>query len=88
MKMRAYNNQNVRNPDVEHPTYYTQGKIECVDFIIDQGLNFCLGNAIKYIVRCGNKRSLGISAQEKKIQDLQKAIQYIKFEIEHEKGER
>ena len=25
---------------VEHPSYYNQGKIECVDFILDQKLNF------------------------------------------------
>lgn len=59
---------------VAHPHHYTQGKIECIDFIIDKGLNFCLGNAVKYIVRCnlkGNKR-----------QDLLKARQYIDFELE------
>lgn len=59
---------------VAHPPHYTSGNIECIDFIIDKGLNFCLGNAIKYIVRCNHKG--------KKREDLLKAKQYINFELE------
>lgn len=73
---------------VEHPEHYTYGKIECIDFIYDKELNFSLGNAIKYIVRAGKKKSAGMNSSDKKIQDLEKAIQYLKFEIEREKGIR
>lgn len=59
---------------VSHPPHYTYGKIECIDFICDKKLNFNLGNAIKYIVRADHKGS--------KRQDLEKAIQYLNFEIE------
>lgn len=58
---------------VTHPAHYTEGRIECIDFIIDKKLDFCLGNAIKYIVRAGKKD--GNSAE----QDISKAIQYLEF---------
>lgn len=76
------------NDSVSHPSHYTYGKIECIDFIFDKDLDFALGNAIKYIVRAGHKSSVGMSDEEKTIQDLEKAKQYIDFEIEHIKGER
>lgn len=82
------NSINPVNDAVHHPSHYTQGKIECIDFIYDKELNFSLGNAIKYIVRAGHKKSNGMSDQEKTIQDLEKAKQYIDFEIEHIKGNK
>jgi hypothetical protein len=60
--------------EVAHPEHYTTGKIEVIDFIVDQKLDYALGNAIKYICRCNHKGH--------KVLDLQKAIQYLKFEIE------
>ena len=38
---------NINNP-VTHPSHYTSGKIEVIDFITDQKLDFCLGNVVKY----------------------------------------
>ena len=76
------------NDKVKHPSHYTYGKIETIDFIYDKNLNFALGNAIKYIVRSGRKQSEGMSVEEKRIEDLEKAMQYIQFEIEHIKGKR
>lgn len=61
---------------VSHPSHYTDTKIEVIDFIVDKKLDFCLGNAIKYIVRAGKKDPT------KTIEDLRKAIQYINFEID------
>ena len=60
------------------PTYYRRGRIEVWDFIRDQGLNFHLGNAIKYICRAGYKSS--------KIEDLEKAIHYLQNELHHEEN--
>lgn len=65
---------------VHHPSHYTYGKIETIDFIMDKDLNFNLGNAVKYVVRSGHKGNA--------VQDLEKAKQYIDFEIQHLKGER
>lgn len=66
----------MNNENVSHPSHYTYGKIECIDFITDKHLDFCLGNAIKYIVRAGHKD------KTKTIEDLQKAKQYIDFYID------
>ena len=78
----------VHDDAVSHPSHYTYGKIECIDFILDKGLDFPLGNAIKYIVRAGRKKSNGMDEKDKTIEDLSKAIQYIDFEIQKLKGER
>lgn len=40
---------------IDHPAYYGKDKIEAIDFIEAHGLNFSLGNAVKYIMRAGNK---------------------------------
>ncbi len=60
------------------PRYYKRGSWDVWDFIRDQGLNFHLGNAIKYVCRAGYKDS--------KIEDLQKAIHYLENELEHEEN--
>ena len=60
---------------VNHPNHYTTGKFEVIEVIEDWGLGFNLGNAIKYIGRCEHK--------ENKKQDLEKALWYIKREIQN-----
>lgn len=64
------------NDPVNHPSHYTNGKIEVCDFIMDKNLNFCLGNAIKYISRCQIKYG-----GTKRIEDLKKAKWYIERQI-------
>ena len=59
---------------VNHPLHYNTGNIEVIDAILDWKLNFCLGNAVKYIARCEHKNN--------KIEDLKKAIFYLNREIE------
>ena len=60
---------------VNHPSHYTDGKIEVIEFIEDKNLNYHKGNAIKYICRAGKKDP------QKEIEDLRKAIWYITREI-------
>jgi hypothetical protein len=62
-----------KNPSnsVDHPKHYNSGKFEVIDIIEDQNLGFCLGNAIKYILRAGKKD------ESKTKEDLEKAIWYI-----------
>ena len=60
---------------INHPSHYTDGKIEVIEFIEDKNLNYHKGNAIKYICRAGKKDP------QKEIEDLQKAIWYINREI-------
>ena len=57
------------------PSYYRRGSIEPWDFIRDQGLNYHLGNAIKYICRAGHKDCMEA--------DLRKAIHYLENELNH-----
>lgn len=66
----------IKADNVNHPSHYTDGKIEVIDFIEDKGLNYHRGNAVKYISRAGKKNP------EKEIEDLQKAAWYINREIE------
>ena len=66
------------NKNVDHPKHYNVGAIEVIDVIEDWNLNFCLGNAIKYIARCAYKGH--------KKEDLEKAIWYLKRELEKEEG--
>ena len=63
---------------VNHPSHYNQG-IEVIDIIERWGLNFSLGNAIKYILRSPYKG--------KQIEDLEKARWYIDREINRLKGD-
>lgn len=65
---------------VNHPAHYTDGKIEVIDFILDKRLNFCRGNAVKYIARAGKKDPA------KEIEDLEKAVWYLNCEITRLKG--
>lgn len=58
---------------VNHPPHYKQGGIETIDFIEAKGLNYHLGNAVKYITRADLKGN--------RLQDLQKARWYLDREI-------
>lgn len=63
------------NDVVNHPSHYTDGKIEVIDFIEEKKLNFHRGNAVKYISRAGKKDPT------KEIEDLKKAVWYLDREI-------
>lgn len=76
LKMINHMIQQAKPDPVNHPNHYTSGKIEVIDFILDQGLNFCRGNAVKYVSRAGKKDVA------KEIEDLKKAIWYIQREID------
>lgn len=65
---------------IKHPSHYTaERKYEPKDVIRDWELNFNLGSAVKYISRAGRKGD--------KIEDLEKARQFLDFEIEALKEE-
>ena len=65
--------------NVEHPSHYNQGNIECIDAMIaaytkEEVIAFCKLNAFKYICRANNKA--------KRLEDLQKADWYLDKVIE------
>ena len=64
------------NDNVNHPSHYTDGNIETIDFIERFcSDNFHTANAIKYISRAGKK------AQSPEQEDIKKAIWYLKRRI-------
>lgn len=51
---------------VNHPPHYKVGGMETIDFIEAKGLDYCLGNVVKYITRSehkGNKKEDLLKAQ-------------------------
>lgn len=65
--------QDTKHDPVNHPKHYTghPSGVECIT--ITEHLNFCLGNAIKYIWRAGEKGDA--------LEDLKKARWYVDREI-------
>jgi hypothetical protein len=64
--------------EVNHPDHYKVGGIETIDFIEAKGLNYHLGNVIKYITRADHKGS--------RLKDLKKAQWYLNraiYNLEH-----
>jgi len=59
---------------VNHPPHYTSHPSGVEVIQITEHMNFCLGNAIKYILRADHKGN--------QIQDLKKAVWYLNREIE------
>lgn len=65
--------------EINHPKHYTShpSGVECID--IAEHMNFCLGNAVKYIWRAGLK-------SEDAEKDLEKAIWYLNRELSRVKS--
>jgi hypothetical protein len=60
--------------DAINPEHYTRFPVEVIE--ITQHLNFCRGNAVKYLARAGHKDP------NKEVEDLKKALWYVQKEIE------
>lgn len=65
------------NDIVNHPSHYTTGEIEVIDYIVDkltpeQLEGYCVGNSLKYISRYRHKNG---------IEDLKKAVWYLNYWI-------
>jgi Protein of unknwon function (DUF3310) len=60
---------------INHPQHYGGGnnQYEAIKVIDAWGLDFCLGNIVKYISRAGKKDDI--------IQDLKKAKWYLDYKI-------
>lgn len=59
----------VEDDVVNSPKHYTAGGIEVYDFIVAKGLNYELGNVVKYVSRAGRKGNM--------LEDLHKAQWYL-----------
>jgi len=62
---------------IDHPTHYggAEDPYEAIKVIEAWGLDFCLGNTLKYISRAGKKNP------DKTIEDLEKAKWYLERKI-------
>lgn len=66
---------------VDHPEHYRAASgHEAIDVIEAWGLNFNLGNVVKYISRAGYK--------DDHIEDLQKALWYLQREVDRLRSEQ
>ena len=72
--------QTVKKDMVNNPPHYTNhaSGIECIQ--ITEHMNFCLGNAVKYIWRADLKNDV--------IEDLEKAKWYLEREISRRKSKK
>ena len=61
--------------NVNHPKHYTKGRIEPIDFINANDMDYLEGNIIKYISRYKYKGG---------VEDLEKAGFYLKMLIQRE----
>lgn len=71
-------NMDTNTDKVNHPAYYggKDNPYEAIKVIDAWHLDFCLGNAVKYISRAGKKDP------QTEIQDLEKAMWYIQHRID------
>jgi len=69
----AFLRENLPQDQVNHPPHYTAGGIETIDFIEAKGLDYNLGNVVKYVSRADQKGN--------KLQDLEKARWYLERAI-------
>ena len=68
---------------VDHPDHYGgDTTYEAIKVIEAWDLGFCLGNAVKYICRCGRKDGMS------RLDDLRKAAWYLDREITREQARR
>lgn len=73
--------------NVNHPEHYTShpSGVECIE--ITRHYCFAIGNAIKYLWRAGLKKDASLSDNQKEVEDLKKAIWYIKDRIKQLGGD-
>ena len=69
-----------RDDPVNHPSHYTQGKIEVIDFLDDQNFGPYEWQVVKYICRAKHKGN--------ELQDLKKARWYLNRRIEQLEGKK
>ena len=64
--------------DKINPNHYQKGKIQVIDFILDQEMDYLTASAMKYICRHNHKHD-----GDGQIDDLRKARWFIEKLIEH-----
>lgn len=75
--------ERARQNMVEHPSHYSWLKKKCgvEPNDIMRYFDSNIGQVLKYCMRAGHKSELGMTDKEKQIEDLEKALFYLKDEI-------
>jgi hypothetical protein len=75
--VKPFTKEKTTNNLVDHPQHYggKDNPYEAIKVIEAWDLGFCLGNTVKYISRAGKK--------DETIQELEKALWYLKREIKN-----
>ena len=70
--------------DLKIPDYYIGStyKYEARKVIEDWSLSYNTGTAVSYLLRAGKKVEEGMSNNDKHIEDINKAINHLRFEID------
>ena len=72
------------NDNINIPNYYI-GSVygyEARKVIEDWNLSYNIGTATSYLLRCGKKFEQGMDNKAKHIEDIEKAINHLRFEID------
>lgn len=76
-------NEGTINDTIDHPAHYGGDyAFEPIKVIDAWGLNFSLGNVVKYVARCGKKKT------DDPLEDLKKARWYLAHEIDRLEREK
>ena len=71
-----------QNQNLIKPSYYTDVRYQVIDVCEDWGLDFLLGNVLKYIQRAGRKPGSPY------VEDLKKAQTYLNLKLDMLEGRR
>ena len=65
------------------PSYYKgRNGYMAKDVVSNFDLSYNVGTAVTYLLRCGKKKEEGMTDTEKHIEDIQKAINHLHFELD------
>ena len=84
-ELKAINDRLFRNVgnNISVPSYYVGSNgYEARKVISGFDLSYNVGTATSYLLRCGKKKEEGMTDKEKHIEDIEKAINHLRFELE------
>ena len=74
--------------DISVPSYYIGNNgYEARKVISGFDLSYNVGTATTYLLRCGKKTEQGMSNKDKHIEDIEKAMNHLRFELERLRDE-
>lgn len=75
--------ENANKDNFNIPHYYIgKNGYMAKDVVANFDLSYNVGTATTYLLRCGKKKEKGMSDVDKHIEDIEKAINHLRFEIE------